>query len=165
MSYLNPLLAYGLPRLAKHASRAGISGFIVPDLPHEESQGFHAECTTYGLALIPLITPITPPQRIQTLCEHARGFIYTVTRTGVTGGTTSLSTEAKEVLRRARHHAKVPVMAGFGVRHAAQVEALSHEADGVIVGSALVECIDQEQPIETYLQNLRPTPMAIGGVR
>ena len=85
MSYLNPLLAYGIDRLPRAAAAAGVSGFIVPDLPHEESDELRAALDGAGLALVQMVTPVTPPARLRTLCADARGFVYAVTMTGTTG--------------------------------------------------------------------------------
>ena len=155
MSYLNPLLAYGIDALANDARNSGVSGFIVPDLPHEESSAIETTFTDASLALIPLITPITPIDTIEALSANATGFIYAVTRTGVTGGHSTLGEDAKHCLSQARKHARVPVMAGFGVRDARQVEELSHHADGVIVGSALLECIDAGDSPASFLNTLK----------
>jgi tryptophan synthase alpha chain len=94
MSYLNPLLAYGLDRLPDDAARAGISGFIVPDLPFEECAAVQAALAARGLALVQLVTPVTPTERIQMLSAASSGFIYAVTMTGTTGKNAAVSAEA-----------------------------------------------------------------------
>lgn len=163
MSYLNPLLAFGVAPLSERAESVGISGFIIPDLPEEESAPIRDVLSTHQLALIPLITPITPPERVEALSGKARGFVYAVTRTGVTGGTSTLSDSARRCLRTAKRSARVPVLAGFGVRENSQVREISTVADGVIVGSALIECIDRGDSISNFLTALRPTPV-VGGL-
>src|SRR5688500_19095662 len=85
MSYLNPLLAYGLAKLPAAAARAGVSGFIVPDLPYEESTDLRAALDSQGLALVQMVTPVTPFERLQMLCTASQGFVYAVTMTGITG--------------------------------------------------------------------------------
>ena len=165
MSYLNPLEAYGFTQLAADASHVGVSGFILPDLPYEEAKPYRAALSKHHLALIPLITPVTPLRRVTQLCKDAQGFVYAVTRTGVTGGSTHLSSRAVEVLKQARKVSPVPVLAGFGVRNSEQVQQLADVADGVIVGSALIECFEQQKCITPFLLNLRPQTVAIGGAR
>ena len=142
MSYLNPLLAFGFDELAEKAVAAGVCGFIVPDLPWEESAEFRAALDVQGLALIQLVTPATPDERLETLCKGSQGFVYAVTVTGITGGEASLPDKVTEYLDQVKTHATVPVCAGFGVRRAEQVSSLGSHADGVIVGSALVEQLE-----------------------
>lgn len=161
MSYLNPLLAFGLERLPKAAAQAGVSGFIVPDLPLEECDPLRFALESEGLALVQLVTPITPPERVGQLARASRGFLYAVTMTGVTGGQASgdagsLPAEAAAYLDRCTAVSPVPVMAGFGIRSAAQVSAVGAHADGAIVGSALIEVIDQGGDPAAFLRGLRP---------
>ena len=155
MSYLNPLLSFGTAQLAVNARQAGVSGFIIPDLPFEECaelrQGFDAE----GLALVQMVTPVTPQPRLALLARESRGFIYAVTMTGTTGHAVSAGSELLDYLRRIREVAALPVCAGFGIRSAAQVAALSGHVDGCIVGSALVEVLGHGQDVAAFLRGLR----------
>jgi tryptophan synthase alpha chain len=156
MSYLNPLLAYGYDQLAEDAVAANVCGFIVPDLPWEESAEFRKAMDKHGIALVQLVTPITPADRLEMLCKGSQGFIYAVTITGITGGDVELPPEVTGYLDKVRGHTDLPVCAGFGVRHAEQVANLGKHASGVIVGSALVERLeDGEDPTE-FLADLRP---------
>jgi len=155
MSYLNPLLAFGFDALAERARAVGVSGFIVPDLPHEESAPLRTALAAQGLALVQLVTPATPPDRLAKLCGASQGFVYAVTRTGITGGTTGLPAELAEYLNTVREASDVPVCAGFGVRARDQVELIAEHADGVIVGSALVESLERGESPAAFLQNLR----------
>src|ERR1700677_415628 len=93
MSYLNPLLAFGLEQLPRAAARAGVSGFIVPDLPFEESPDLHQALEAEGLALVQMVTPVTPPERLKMLCREAKGFVYAVTMTGTTGALKGMAAE------------------------------------------------------------------------
>ncbi len=137
MSYLNPLLAYGLERLVDDAAAAGFSGFIVPDLPYDEADALRTLAEAAGLALVPLVTPVTPPERLARLTAGPGGFVYAVTITGTTGA--AMDPEAVSAyLDRVRAVSHKPVVAGFGIRSAAHVRALSGHADGAIVGSALI---------------------------
>jgi len=158
MGYLNPLLNMGYERLAAAAVPAGVCGFIVPDLPIEESGEFAAALSARGLAAIQLVTPTTPPERLATLCAASRGFVYAVTVAGVTGGSRELPAEVPAYLARVRAATRLPVCAGFGVRRADQVRALAPHADGVIVGSALVEHLEAGGDPVAFLRALRPRP-------
>jgi len=156
MSYLNPLLAFGLDALAARAAEVGVSGFIVPDLPHEESAPLRAALDPHGLALVQLVTPATPPERLRSLCAASQGFVYAVTRAGITGGESTLPPETAEYLAAVKAASDLPVCAGFGVRRAEQVATIARHADGVIVGSALVEVLERRENPATFLRSLRP---------
>jgi tryptophan synthase alpha chain len=156
MSYLNPLLAFGFDRLAARAAEVGAGGFIVPDLPFEESAPLHAALGPHGLALVQLVTPATPVARLQTLGAATEGFLYAVTRTGITGGEAALPAELAQYLAAVKKAATLPVCAGFGVRSADQVALIGRHADGVIVGSALVEVLERGEDPAEFLRSLRP---------
>lgn len=156
MSYLNPLLAYGLDALATRARNAGVCGFIVPDLPLEESGPMLQSITSQGLALVQLVSPVTPPERIKKLCAASTGFVYAVTVTGITGGAAAAAENMLDYLDTVRSSASIPVCAGFGIRSAEQVSRLSAHVDGVIVGSALVEVMEKGGSIGEFLDSLQP---------
>jgi tryptophan synthase alpha chain len=155
MSYLNPLLAHGIRRLPMDARAAGVSGFIVPDLPWEESAELRGALTREGLALIQMVTPLTPAPRLEMLARESQGFVYAVTATGTTGKEVAIPDDVLAYLDRVRAVASLPVCAGFGIRDAAQVRRLVGHADGVIVGSALVDVIGQGGDAAAYLSGLR----------
>jgi tryptophan synthase alpha chain len=155
MSYLNPLLAYGLDRLPDDAARAGVAGFIVPDLPFEESNDLRSALDAQGLALVQFVTPVTPLERMQKLCAGSEGFIYAVTMTGTTGKNVAVPQDVLDYFRRVKDCAPVPVCAGFGIRSRDQIERLSAYVDGVIVGSALVEVIERGEDPAAFLRSLR----------
>ena len=155
MSYLNPLLAYGLDRLPDDAARAGVSGFIVPDLPFEECEDVRAALAAHGLALVQLVTPVTPTERMQMLSAASSGFIYAVTMTGTTGKNVALPAEVLEYFARVKQLSPLPVCAGFGIRSREQVERLAPHVDGVIVGSALVEVLERGDDPAAFLRSLR----------
>jgi tryptophan synthase alpha chain len=139
MCYANPLLARGVERSADELARAGASGLIVPDLPYEEADAVRAACEVNGLALVPLIAPTTPEDRLAEITRRARGFVYTVSLTGTTGERTSLQDSLAPVIARAKAHSPVPVAVGFGISTPEQAAATAAAgADGVIVGSRLV---------------------------
>jgi tryptophan synthase alpha chain len=156
MSYLNPLLAYGLDRLASDAARAGVCGFIVPDLPYDEGAEFRAALSAHGLALIQMVTPVTSPERMARLCAASQGFVYAVTMTGTTGRTAAVPGDVTRYLDTVRSMAKIPVCAGFGIRGPEQVRQLKGHVDGVIVGSALVEVLESGADPAAFLNSLRP---------
>ena len=157
MSYLNPLLAFGLEKLAAASAKAGVCGFIVPDLPFDESADFRAALDAQGLALIQMVTPVTQPARLAKLCEATQGFVYAVTMTGTTGRTAAVPAEVTKYLDEVRRTSKLPVCAGFGIRSREQVEQLRGHVAGVIVGSALVEVMENGQDAGSFLKSLRPT--------
>jgi len=139
MCYVNPILARGLERFTDEAATAGVSGLIVPDLSHEESGPIRAACDAAGLALVPLIAPTTPEDRMATIVGQARGFVYTVSVTGTTGERRELSDDLPGILARTKAHTDVPVALGFGIgTPEAAAAAADAGADGVIIGSRLV---------------------------
>ena len=160
MSYFNPLLAFGLDALPASARRAGVSGFIVPDLPFEESSELSGVLAREDLALVQFVAPATPHERAARLCRASRGFVYALTTTGVTGQDVELPEATLEYLSRLRRTSPVPVCAGFGIRHRGQVERLAPHVDGVIVGSALVEAIERGVDAGRFLEELRPLKAA-----
>ena len=155
MSYLNPLLAFGYERLADRALETGVCGFIVPDLPFEESEEIRTVLESRGLGLIQLVTPATPGARLETLCGASRGFVYAVTITGITGGDVGLPDDLAGYLDKVSAVADIPVCAGFGIREASDVAAVGAHAAGAIVGSALVEVLERGEDPAAFLNSLR----------
>jgi tryptophan synthase alpha chain len=154
MSYLNPLLAYGYERLAERARATGVCAFIVPDLPYEECAGLREALENEGLGLVQLVTPATPGDRLKMLSEASRGFVYAVTITGITGGNTGLPADLADYLDRVAAASSLPVCAGFGIREASDVASVGKHAAGAIVGSALVEVLEEGRNPTTFLQSL-----------
>lgn len=155
MSYLNPLLAFGFDKLPQAAREAGVSGFIVPDLPFEESSDIQVALHAQGLALIQMVTPVTPQDRLAMLCKQAEGFVYAVTMTGTTGKQVATPDEVLKYLENVRSLSSVPVCAGFGIRQREQVQAIKGHADGVVVGSALVEVLERGEDPVKFLKGLQ----------
>jgi tryptophan synthase alpha chain len=160
MSYLNPLLAFGMEQLPRAAARAGVSGFIVPDLPFEESGDLQQALEAEELALVQMVTPVTPPERLKMLCRQAKGFVYAVTMTGTTGKSADgkfadVPLEVLEYMDRVKRLSLVPVCAGFGIRSARQVARFAPHVDGVVVGSALVETLERGEDVGAFLRSLR----------
>lgn len=140
MTYVNPILARGAPRFLEEAVRAGIAGLIVPDLPLEEAEELRAAAGAAGLAWVPLAAPTTPDERLARIAATATGFLYLVSVTGITGARDQLPADVRGHLRRARRAADgVPVALGFGISRPAHVRALASEADGLVIGSALIQ--------------------------
>jgi tryptophan synthase alpha chain len=149
MGYYNPMLAYGLKSFVEDSVRAGVDGFIVPDLPIEEAGDLRALCQNQGLALVPFVAPTTPDQRITEIVKSASGFLYLVSLTGVTGERNTLSPDLKAFIERVRSKTKLPLAVGFGISTPAQARAVGAMADGVIVGSALIRAVaETSQPVQ-----------------
>jgi tryptophan synthase alpha chain len=139
MCYANVILARGLDRFADMLVAVGASGLIVPDLPLEEAPATLEACDSRGLALVPLVAPTTPEERLARIGAHARGFVYTVSLTGTTGERASLDGGLATIVSRAAAHTEVPIAVGFGISTPEQVAAAAAAgADGVIVGTRLV---------------------------
>lgn len=147
MGYFNPMLAYGLERLAREAVAAEVHGFIVPDLPPEESADF--EQAVHPLPQIRMVAPTTPDTRLPTVVAGAQGFLYLVSLTGTTGARAALSADLPAFIQRVRAHTSLPLCVGFGISTPEQAREVAQWADGVIVGSACVKTIGES-----------PTPVA-----
>lgn len=139
MGYINPLLAYGLERLKHDVIDAGADGFIVPDLPPEESDEF--EAAVAPLPQIRMLAPTTPDERLGRVLTGAQGFVYLVSVTGVTGARTQIADDLGDFVARVRAHTSLPLCVGFGIGTPEQARAVSRLADGVIVGSATVRAV------------------------
>ncbi|MBK8984860.1 MAG: tryptophan synthase subunit alpha [Chloroflexi bacterium] len=143
MGYYNPILAYGITNYARDAAAAGADAFIVPDLPPEEAGELEQAAAQVGMALIHFLAPTSSQARIANVTARAQGFIYLLSLTGVTGARTAVQTDLAAFVTRVRQQANVPLAVGFGIstpQQAAQIGAL---ADGVIVGSALINAVDR----------------------
>jgi tryptophan synthase alpha chain len=164
MCYANPILARGLERFADGLADAGVSGLIVPDLPLEEAPAMLAACEQRGLALVPLVAPTTPPDRLAQIGARARGFVYTVSLTGTTGERVSLDHELAAVIARAAAVTEVPVAVGFGIGTPSQARAAAEAgADGVIIGSRLVRAAgESEHPATAVGELVREFSLALG---
>jgi tryptophan synthase alpha chain len=138
MGYLNPLLAYGVESFVRDAKAAGADGFIIPDLPPEEASIFAALCSEAGLALIFFLAPTSTEDRISLVAEHATGFIYVVSLTGVTGARTDLPPGLTDFIARVRSKTSHPLVLGFGISTPDHARLMNGLVDGFIVGSALV---------------------------
>lgn len=142
-SYFNPLFQFGIERLAVEAKRAGINGVLVTDLIPEEATDFAATFRTHGLDMIFLVAPTSSDARLQLVAGRASGFIYAVSRAGVTGERDSVSAEAERLVNRMRQFSDLPIAVGFGISNAKQVAEVWRYADAVVVGSAIVAEIER----------------------
>ena len=137
-SYYNPLLQFGLKRLAEAAREAGLDGVLVTDLSPEEAGEFERELRACDLDMIFLVAPTSTDERLKLVAERASGFIYAVSRAGVTGTRETVSAEAEKLVNRLRKFSELPVAVGFGISNAEQVAGVHRYADAVVVGSAIV---------------------------
>lgn len=151
-SYFNPLLQYGIDRLAHDAREAGIDGILVTDLTPEESESFAAALKLERLDMIFLVAPTSTDARLRMIAEHARGFVYAVSRAGVTGARENLSHEAELLVARLRRFSSLPVAVGFGISTAEQVAQTLGYADAAVVGSAIVAQIEKLSPSEKLVE-------------
>jgi tryptophan synthase alpha chain len=141
MGYVNPILAFGVERFVAEASGAGADGFIIPDLPPEEGSSVEAACRAHGRALVYLLAPTSPMERVAYLSSRTTGFLYLVSLTGVTGARAALPPDLEVFVRRVRQVASTPLAVGFGISTPEQARAVGSAADGVIVGSALIDAV------------------------
>lgn len=151
MGYYNPMLAYGLEKFVHDAKESGADGFIIPDLPAEESKEF--KDVAGNMPLIPMLAPTSSPERMEMIARNAKGFIYLVSVTGITGERKSLAEGLGGLIAQMKQHTSAPVCVGFGIGTPEQAKEVGKMADGVIVGTACVRTIGgSETPIETAKQ-------------
>lgn len=143
MGYFNPILSYGLERFARDAAKAGVDACIVVDLPPEESGELDRYLKKAGIDLIYLLTPTSDAERIRIVCKRARGFIYFVSMTGVTGAALKSEQEIRRKVTEIRRATKLPIAIGFGISRPEQARAMAKIGDGAVVGSALVDLINK----------------------
>ena len=160
MGYYNPILAYGIERFARDARGAGADGFIVPDLPPEESDELLAACVDNGLHLIYMLAPTSTEERFEAILERASGFIYLVSVIGITGARDRLWEGLPDYVARVRRHTSLPLALGFGISSHAQVAEAGGLVDGVIFASAMLNHLEGVSPsqlpgeIERYMASL-----------
>ena len=148
MSYYNPIFRMGEEAFCKAAQDAGVDGVIVPDLPPEEAQQLLEVAPRYNLATVFLVAPTSPPERMQLIASVSTGFVYCVSLTGVTGARAILSDEVAPMIAELRKHTDKPISVGFGVSTPEQATQVAQIADGVIVGSAIVNVIEENMEDE-----------------
>jgi len=158
-SYLNPILRMGLEKFCKVARHAGVDGALLTDLPVEEADDYLREMRRNDLATIFLAAPTSTDERLKRIAETSSGFIYAVSRTGVTGAREQLTDDARKLVRRLRKFTKLPIAVGFGISTAQQFAAVGEFADAAVVGSAIVETIERNpgkeaESVAKFIQQL-----------
>jgi tryptophan synthase alpha chain len=165
-SYLNPILCFGLSRFADAARAAGVDGVLLTDMIVEEAAGYIAEMDRVGLATIFLAAPTSPDDRLQAIAAHSKGFIYAISRTGITGKQQNLTEDAAALVARIRRWSKLPVAVGFGISNADHFTKVGEFADAAAIGSAIVELIERSSEdqapgaVSRFIKGLRQ-PQAV----
>jgi tryptophan synthase alpha chain len=156
MGYFNPIHAYGTARFARDVAAAGVDGLIAVDLPVEEDEVLRLPAAAQGVELIRFVTPTTDEARLKRILEGAGGYLYYVSVAGITGTKSAGASEVAAALARIRAATPLPVAVGFGIRTQEQAAAMAKQADGVVVGSAIVSRIGemQGQPKETIVKTV-----------
>lgn len=143
MGYFNPIVKYGVEKFVADAAAAGVDGFIIPDLPIEEGERIRETASKHNVDLIFLVAPTTTDERLKLVAERGSGFVYCVSVTGVTGARESLSDTLAPYLARVRKHINLPLGVGFGISSPENVSEVGKLADGAIVGSALINYMNE----------------------
>jgi tryptophan synthase alpha chain len=156
-SYLNPILRYGLERFLREAESLGVAGLLLTDLPAGSDPGVESILARSQLDWVRLIAPTTSPARLSTALAGAQGFVYLVARLGVTGASPRLADDLEMSIRRVRDVTPLPIAVGFGISTAAQAATVARMADGIVVGSALVDTLDTTgvEGARRFLETLR----------
>ena len=168
MTYINPVLTYGVAAFGDAAASAGVDGLIIPDLPLDEAADVRSEMHARGIALVPLVAPTTTPERLARICSSAAGFVYCVGVTGVTGARRDIAADAIALLESVRALTRVPRALGFGLSSNAHLAALRGHAEAGVVGSALLDSIaadaeNAEAAADRFLRSMMGTPVASAG--
>ena len=145
-TYLNPILRYGLSKFADDAKAAGADGVLVTDMIVEEAADYLMEMNRVGLAPVFLAAPTSPDKRLEAIAAHSRGFVYAISRVGITGTQQSIADDAAALVARIRRWAKLPVAVGFGISNAEHVSQVAEFADAAVIGSAIVELVERSTP-------------------
>ena len=166
-TYFNPVLRYGLKKFADSAAAAGADGVLVIDLIVEEAAGYLAEMERVHLAPVFLAAPTSPDERLEAIAAHSKGFVYAISRVGITGTQQSLTSDAAALVARIRRWTKLPVAVGFGISNAEHFAQVAEFADAAVVGSAIVELIERSTPGEApgavarFIKGLRQPAVAL----
>ena len=166
-TYFNPILRYGLSRFADDAAGAGADGVLVTDMIVEEAVEYLAEMERVGLAPVFLAAPTSPDQRLEAIASHSKGFIYAISRVGITGKQQSMTSDAASLVARIRRWSRLPVAVGFGISNAQHVAQVAEFADAAVIGSAIVELIERSTPdsapgeVSRFIKGLRQVESAL----
>jgi tryptophan synthase alpha chain len=166
-SYLNPILRYGLKRFADDAAAAGVDGVLATDMIVEEAGEYLAELARVDLAPIFLAAPTSPDERLEAIATHSKGFVYAISRTGITGTQQALTADAAALVARIRRWTTLPVAVGFGISNAKHVAQVAEFADAAVIGSAIVELIERSTAetapgaVARFIKGLHPPQAAL----
>ena len=166
-TYLNPVIRYGMAHFADDAKAAGADGVLLTDMIVEEAGEYLAEMKRVGLAPVFLAAPTSPDERLEAIATHSDGFIYAISRTGITGKQQSMTADAVALVDRIRRWSKLPVAVGFGISNAQHVAQVAEFADAAVIGSAIVELIERSTPedapgaVARFIKGLRQTDAAL----
>ncbi len=167
-TYLNPLLRFGMERFCVEAAKSGVDGALVTDLTVEEADEYRRLTAAHNLDTIFLAAPTSPDQRLKAIAQASKGFVYAVSRTGITGTQKQLATDAHDLVKRIRKFTRLPVAVGFGISNAQQFAEVGEFADAVVVGSAIVQTIEQNpggeaQAVFQFITSLKKRESASAG--
>lgn len=159
-TYLNPVLRFGLERFCAEAAKAGVDGALVTDLTVEEAGEYRRMMAEHDLDTVFLAAPTSPAPRLKAIAEACKGFVYAVSRTGITGAQKQLATDAQDLVKRIRKFTRLPVAVGFGISNPQQFAQVGEFADAAVVGSAIVQVIEQNsgreaQAVESFVRSLK----------
>ena len=160
-SYLNPILRYGLGKFADDAKAAGVDGVLATDMIVEEAADYLIEMNRVGLAPVFLAAPTSPDERLEAIAANSKGFVYAISRTGITGTQQSVAGDAVALVARIRRWTRLPVVVGFGISNAEHVAQVAEFADAAVIGSAVVELIERSTPdqapgaVARFIEGLR----------
>lgn len=154
-SYFNPILQFGLKNFAVEASKSGVDGILITDLVPEEAEEFRAILAAENLALIMLAAPTSSDERLEKICERAGGFVYAVSRAGVTGARKDSSSDAENLVKRLRKYTDLPIAVGFGISNAEQIREVCRYADAAVIGSAIVSEIESSIESQNEVERVR----------
>jgi tryptophan synthase alpha chain len=163
MTYFNPVLRYGVDQFCRACAKAGVDGLIIPDLPPEEGKVLGGTAAQEGIDLIYLLSPASTAERIKIVAEKSRGYIYLVSVTGVTGARSTLSSGLGEFVARVRRAASQPLCVGFGVANGEQAQQIARIADGVIIGSRLIQLMKEDATFGSLEKAVKEIRAAIDG--
>lgn len=158
MTYCNVIFGYGTDRFIKKCSEIGIDGLIIPDVPFEEKEELSPYCQKYGIELVSLVAP-TSKERVSEIAKSAEGFLYIVSSLGVTGVREKINTDISSIVASAKAVSEIPCAVGFGISTPEQAKAMAAQADGIIIGSAIVRIIakygrESIEPVKEYIQSI-----------
>ena len=167
-SYFNPILRFGLERFCDQAAQSGVDGVLVTDMIVEEAEEYLTQAHHYGLMPVFLAAPTSTDHRLKMIANVSQGFVYAISRVGITGAQQTMADDARRLVERLRHFTQLPIAVGFGISTAEHVAAVGEFADAAVIGSAIVSLIEKAEPgnapmaVAGFLQGLRRQPVLQG---